>query len=54
MKQNGKKILNFKQYSDYLEKAVTLQAISYSMFLRLAEGVFLVVETMDEFTRRLY
>ena len=48
------KTLNFKQYPDYLEKAVILQAISYSMFLRLAGGVFPVVETTDEFTRRLY
>ena len=48
MEQNGKKTLSFKQYPDYLEKAVMLQAISYSMFLRLAEGVFPVVETIDD------
>jgi len=54
MEQNGKQTPSFKQYPDYLEKAVILQAISYSMFLRLAEGVFPVVETIDGFTRRLY
>ena len=54
MEQNVKMTLSFKQYPDYLEKAVILQVISYSMFLRLADGVLPVVETMDESTKRLY